>query len=108
MALASGCAFVAILGGLSLQMASGKDPALGPKAQALAANRAQKPHKKVIHRTVVVRKIYPEEESSPSGDDGAYNSGGYGSGYSSAAPAAPTQSYSAPAPAPAPVTTSTS
>ena len=101
---ASACACVAIFGGLSLQMAAGKDPALGPKAQALAAVRNAPSNKRIIKRKVIIRKVYPAETESSAT---AYASGS-GSGYSAPAPSysAPAPSYSAPAPAP--VTTSTS
>lgn len=102
-AAASACAFVAIFGGLSMQMASGKDPALGPKAQALVALKSQRPHKRVIKRTVIVRKVYPVEQQQQSSSSVAT-----GTGYSAPAASAPAYSAPAPAPAPAPVTTSTS
>ena len=87
----SGAAALAIWGGLSLQLAAGGDPALGPK------QAAAQPERRVVTTTV----IKPEQQPTPPEPA------------TSPTPPAPTPSAAptlapAPAPAPAPVQTSTS
>ena len=94
----SGCASVAVLGGLSLQMASGKDPVLGPEARQAALKKHPRVDRRIIKRKIIVRKIQPPPEVVNSGSAPA------SVGSSAAAPSysAPAPTYSAPAPAPAP------
>ncbi len=95
--------FVAFLSLLGLQVAAGKDPALGHGKQK----------RKVVHRTVkhyVIRRIevQPTVDNTYSGgsdssggySSGGYSSGGYSSGGSSSysAPSYSAPSYSPPAP----------
>jgi hypothetical protein len=89
----AGVCFSGVFGGLAFEMAASRDPALGPKAQALDA-RHQLPDRRVVRRTVVVRKVH---------DSGAGATVAPASARPAAAAAAPPAP--APAPAPAPVVT---
>ena len=91
--------FVAFMGLLGMQVAAGKDPALGHGKQK----------RKVVHRTVkhyVIRRIevQPTVDNTYAGgssnSSGGYSSGGSSSGSSSSysAPSYSAPSYSAPAP----------
>jgi hypothetical protein len=101
-------AAVAVWALLSLQLAAGRDPVLGPKASATIAEPS--PPRKIVKTTVVVRRIPAPAASAPATVPAA-----------APAPAAPAAAASAPAPvttvsaptpapapAPAPVQTSTS
>jgi hypothetical protein len=57
LAALSGAAFLVLWLLLSVQMAAGKDPALGPKAKELAAARSAPPVRRVVKRTVIVRRV---------------------------------------------------
>jgi hypothetical protein len=100
----SAAGFFAIFGQLSSQMAASNDPALGPKARAVAQASRPPVNRRIIKRTVIVRKVHdpaPAVASSPS-------SGGSPAPAQSAAPATsspPAVVQQAPAPAPAPVVT---
>jgi hypothetical protein len=95
-------AAVAVGGGLSLQLAHGNDPALGPKVDAITAARKARP-KRIIKTTVVRKEMAPK----PSPATGAApTTSSVPTTSAPAAPAAPAPV--APAPAPAPVTTSAS
>lgn len=85
-------------GGLWLQMASGRDPALGSATAVAAQGPGGGP--KWIVKTTVVRRVVP-------GADGASADGATPSATTSASAPAPS-SAPAPAPAPAPVQTATS
>ena len=91
--LISGSLTVTLLGGLSLQMALGKDPALGPQARAMEAAREVRP-KRVVKRTVIVQETDGRAASGPSSGEISAATG---------SPAPPT-----PAPSPAPVVTRSS
>ena len=93
--LISGALAVAILGGLSLQMALGNDPALGPQAKALEAARQARPAKRIIKRTVIVQET---NDAVPA----VQPAGGARASSGAVAPAAPA------APPPAPVVTRSS
>lgn len=106
-ALACAAAF-AIAGLLSLQMAAGADPALGPSSQGTRSAPVER-GRKIVKTTVVVRRR-PTESAAIGSDPQA-------SAPTAAASPAPAPSASAapppapaptPAPAPAPVQTSTS
>jgi hypothetical protein len=86
-AAVSGAAFLVLLGGLSIQMAVGRDPALGPKAQASAKRPVIT--RRIIRRTVVVRKVQRS----------------HGAGTPAAPSVAPQSAPPAPSPPPAPVVT---
>ena len=91
----SGAAALAIWGGLSLQLAAGDDPALGPKKAA--ANTPAAPEKRVM-TTVVKRMPKPTPTETPAQPPATTTT-----------PTAPAPTPTvAPAPAPAPVQTSTS
>lgn len=94
----SGAASVVIMGGLSLQLSAGHDPALGPKLAATRAQPSDRPRR--IIKTQVVRRV---NEAPPSTTGSAMPPGG-SAGASSApvAPATPAAPATAPAPAPAP------
>ena len=92
----SALTFAVLFGGLSQQMAASKDPALGPKARALAAALNQPPKRRIVRRTVTIRKVH---ESGPA----ASAPPAQVQAPPTAAPVAP-----APAPPPAPVVTSVS
>ena len=96
--VASGCAFLATLAGLSVQMASGKDPVLGPQARQVELAKHPRIAKRIIKRKIIVRKIQPAPQVTASSGSSAAT----GSGYSTPSYSAPSSSYSAPAPAPAP------
>lgn len=81
-------ASVALTGGLAAQMAAGRDPALGPKAQAAADVRHAQ--RQVIIKRKIRRALPTDTASVP------------------AAPAPPASPVAAPAPLPAPVTTRSS
>ncbi len=98
---ASAVLSVALFVGLSLQMALGHDPALGPKATA-AKSQVQRP-RRIVKTTVVVKRIQQPSAGGYAGGSSSYASTGGSTSYGAPA-AAP-----APAPAaPAPVATSTS
>ncbi len=89
----SGAAFLGVFGGLSYQMAKLKDPTLGPKARALAAAANAPVNRRIVKRTVVVRKVRrPAPATAPAGA---------GIPVSASAPA-PVVVQSAPVPVPAP------
>ena len=97
----SAMAFVGVFGGLARQMAASNDPALGPKARTVAA--ASPINRRVVKRTIVVRKVHDPEELGE-GDDGSRVS----SAPTVVAVPQSTQPAPAPAPAPAPVVTKVS
>lgn len=111
--IATACAFMAAAGGLSAQMATGNDPALGGKAPAVAA--APPATVKRVIRTVVVTKVVKHRKpKTPSTSVATQASSGYTSqapSYSAPASqqaAAPVQTYTPPpAPAPAPAAPAT-
>jgi hypothetical protein len=53
----SAVGFAGIFGGLWHQMAATRDPALGPKARALAATANQPVSRRIVRRTIIVRKV---------------------------------------------------
>jgi len=77
----SALGFAGIFGGLWHQMAAARDPALGPKARAVAAASRQQANRRIVRRTIVIRKL---DDDAP------------------AAAAPPVTSQAAPVPAPAP------
>ena len=85
---------VAGFSSLTVELARGKDPALGSDAIAAVTPKRPVIIRKVIKRRVITT-VTPAPAASPS-----YTAGGYSSGGSSYS--APSTSYSAPAPAPAP------
>lgn len=85
-----------IFGALGYQMAAGRDPALGPKARALAAAQDQAPNRRIVRRTIVVRKVH---------DPGAAPST---ASPSAPSPPPPPAAAPEPVPAPAPVVTKVS
>jgi hypothetical protein len=90
---------------LTAELASGKDPALGPDAITAVTPKRPTIIRKVIRRKVVTT-VVPAPTASPSYTAGSSSYGGYSSGGTSYS--APSTSYSAPAPAPAPVVTASS
>jgi hypothetical protein len=98
-ALAS-AAFLGIFGGLSWQMTGAKDPALGPKAQVAATISNTPVTRRIVKRTIVVRKIV---DPAPAG--GAQTSTAVSAPASSAPAPSAAPAAVAPAPAPAPVVT---
>jgi hypothetical protein len=54
----SGIVFIGVFGGLSYQMAASNDPALGPKERALVAALHQPPRRRIVRRTIIVRKVH--------------------------------------------------
>jgi len=85
-------AALAIGGGLSLQMAAGQDPALGPKAQAGERSKGT-PGRRLVNTTTVVRRRLTAPAPTATGAGG---------------PATTPPPTPQPAPVPAPVQTSTS
>ena len=62
----SGALFLGVFGGLSYQMAASNDPALGPKARALAATSNVPVGQRIVKRTIIVRKVRrPAPASAP-------------------------------------------
>jgi hypothetical protein len=90
----SAVAFTVIFGGLAHQMAAGRDPALGPKARALAAARDQAPNRRIVRRTIIVRKVHRAGPAGP------------GAAVAVPAPTAAPPPPPVPVPQPAPVVTS--
>jgi hypothetical protein len=79
-------------------MAASRDPALGPKARALAAAQ-QPPARRIVKRTIVVRKVH---------DPGVAVSGQPGTADTPPAAAPAAAPAPTPAPPPAPVVTKVS
>ncbi len=103
----SALGFAAVLGALSLQVASGGDPAIGAGEQAAAP-----PPKRVLVRKIVRRVIVTREARDPApaaAAAAAAPAAGATAAPSTAAPAASAPApAAAPAPAPAPPTTRSS
>ena len=99
----SGTAFIGVFGGLWGQMAASKDPVLGPKSRAIQAQASQ-PVRRIIKRTIVVRKIH---DPAPSAGPGTAAPAAASAGVAAQAPVV-VQAAPAPAPAPAPVVTKAS
>jgi hypothetical protein len=100
-AATAGIGFIGLFGGLASQMAASRDPALGPKATAIQAHAYQPVQRRIIKRTVVVRKIHdPAPASAPAAAAAPVRA-------TSPAPVV-VQAPPAPAPAPAPVVTKVS
>lgn len=84
---------------LTVELARGNDPALGPDGIAAVTPKRPTIIRKVIKRKVVTT-VVPAPAASPSYTGSSSSYGGYSSGGTSYS--APSTSYSAPAPAPAP------
>ena len=84
---------------LTVELARGNDPALGPDGIAAVTPKRPTIIRKVIKRRIVTT-VVPAPTASPGYTGGSSSYGGYSSGGSSYS--APSTSYSAPAPAPAP------
>jgi len=110
-AAVSGASFLALLGGLSRQLASGHDPALA----TTTATRPAEPPRRIllrrIHKRVIVTRVIPAAPAGGSAVAPSAPVGGSAPVVSSApvvtsAPAPTPVPAPAPAPAPAPVTRS--
>jgi len=103
-AAVSAAAFLALLGGLSIQLANGHDPALA--TVTTGSEPAQQPRRLLIrrvHRRIIVTHVTPAPRPSESV---APLVGSAPVTSPTPAPAAPPSTSVVPAPAPAPVTSS--
>jgi hypothetical protein len=101
-AWASGAAFLAVFGGLALQLRHGRDPAIGRGDRSAAAVAPRR----VLIRRVIERRVIVRVIPASRGPAAPTSTPASAPVVTTTAPAAPAPAQAAPAPAPAPTSRS--